>query len=83
MPINNDLNKKMFIEEFKKRLNDKDTVESKNNKIGIHLSVYEFNAVLNEIIFEILYLGVVNYNNEKFLIIPENVYIYVEIANTF
>jgi hypothetical protein len=52
-------------------------------KIGIHLTVYELNDFLNEILFEIFYLGVVNYNNESFLIIPENAEIFIEVANIF
>lgn len=44
--------------------------------------MYEYNEFIFEILFEILYLGILNYNSEEFFIIPENMCIYIEIGNS-
>ena len=35
-----------------------------------------------EVLFEILFLGIINYNNEEFFVVPEEMYIYIEVANS-
>jgi hypothetical protein len=46
------------------------------------LNIYESNLTIDEILFEILYLEVLNYNNELICILPKNLYIFVEVANS-
>ena len=49
---------------------------------AIHFCLYETNSLINQIFFEILYLGMIAHNSEELFLIPPNVLIFVEVANT-
>jgi hypothetical protein len=68
LPIYSDVNKNNFIGELKKRINN--LKNRRDEKISLHLNIYDSNEIVNEILFEILYLGVLNHNNKNICILP-------------
>lgn len=51
--------------------------------VHLHLDLYPCEINLNILLFEILFLKLLNYNDHEFFQIPADIKIYIEVANTF
>ena len=81
MPVFLDLKKEEFYRELDSRIHQAQQLSPK--KLSLHICVYEYSHLISQVFFELLFTGVLNYRSQILCPIPENILVFIEIANTF